>query len=335
MDALNTKTLDIEIIYPSEDENAVLNRLDKKYEMISFMSNEERAFLNALVLRKKPVKLLEVGVAAGGSAIVMLNAIKDDPNAELHSIDYAERCISDTRLRSGYFVDEYPYLKDKFNLYTGGLALSFLDKIGGGIDFCFIDTVHSNPGEILDFLFVLPYLKDDALVVFHDTKLQTNLEFSLNKWELTNNLLTSAIFGKLLIQGNFTRSDDEIEYPSKYGITYFPNITAIKICKETKERLYSIFNLLTIKWEYCPSIDEEKEIINFFARFYNKYYIDYMNDVFCYERKFHAYKPAFVDKLLRPFLRIIAGIFNADIRKKVRKILGKNLSSQIYKILRM
>jgi hypothetical protein len=298
------------------------------------MSDEERAFLNALVIRNKPVKLLEVGVAAGGSAIVMLNAIKDDPDAALYSIDYTEYWLGNNKTRCGYFVDEYPDLKPKFNLYTGGLALRFLDDIGGGIDFCFIDTVHSNPGEILDFLFVLPYLKDDALVVFHDTKLQTYISLPLNKYEITNNLLTSAIFGKTLIQGNFTRGDNEVEYPSKHGVTYFPNITAIKICKETKDRLYSIFNLLTVKWEYCPSLDEEKEIIDFFSRFYNKYYIDYMHDVFFYERKFFAYKLSFSDKLLRPVVKVISRIFSAGTRRTIRRILGERLSTRLYNIMR-
>jgi hypothetical protein len=287
-----------------------------------------------LLLRNKPEKLLEVGVAAGASAIVMLNAIKDNPNAALYSIDYAESYIRDTKQRSGYFVDNYPELKNKFHLYTGGLALRFLDEIGGGIDFCFIDTVHSNPGEILDFLFVLPYLKDDALVVFHDTKLQTNIAMSLNKWEITNNLLISAIFGKIMIQGNFSRSADEVEYPSEKGITYFPNITAVRLCKETKEHLCSIFNLLTIKWEYCPSIDEEKEIISFFSRFYSKYYIDYMKDVFCYERKYSVYKRPFAMKLFKPVLSAVAGLFSAGFRKTIRKILGKRISGLIYKVIR-
>jgi hypothetical protein len=147
-------------------------------------------------------------------------------------------------------------------------------------------------------------------------------------------LLISAIFGKPLIQGNFTRSDNEIEYPSKHGITCLPNITAVKINKTTKEHLYAIFNLLTIKWEYCPSMDEETEIINFFARFYNEYYIDYMNDVFNYERKFCVYKAPFTWKLLRSPLREIAGIFNSDSRKTIKKILGKRLSNLISKMAR-
>jgi hypothetical protein len=287
------------------------------------------------VLRNKPVKLLEIGTASGGSAIVMLNAIKDDPAARLYSIDYSEFCISDIRLKSGYFVDEYPDLKAKFQIYTGGMAYRFLDAIGSGIDFCFIDTVHSNPGEILDFLFALPYLDDGALIVFHDTKLQTYISLPMNRWEITNNLLVSAIFGKVFIQGNFTRSENAVEYPSEHGITYFPNITAIRICKETKEHLYSIFNLLTIKWTYSPSFDEETEIIDFFSKHYNKYYVDYTKDVFCYERKFSVYKqPSFIKKLAGKITRKIISLFSGKFRKKIRILLGPKISNVILGLVR-
>jgi predicted O-methyltransferase YrrM len=330
----NTGILDVEIVNPTKEENSVLERLDDKYESISLMSREERRFLNALALRDKPVKLLEIGTAAGGSSIIMLNAIKDDPGSRLYSIDYSDFCITENKEKSGYFVDEYPDLKPKFQIYTGALACRFLDKIGGGIDFCFIDTVHSNPGEILDFLFALPYLKDDALVVFHDTKLQTYISISMNRWEITNNLLVSAIFGKVFIQGNFTRSENAVEYPSEHGITYFPNITAIRICKETKERLYSIFNLLTIKWMYSPSLDEEKEIIDFFSKHYNKYYVDYTKDVFCYERKFSVYEPPFIKKLAGKITRKIISLFSGKFRKKIRKLLGTKISNAILGMVR-
>ena len=32
----------------------------------------------------------------------------------------------------------------------------------------FIDSGHYEPGEILDFLMVLPFLKEEAIVIFHD-----------------------------------------------------------------------------------------------------------------------------------------------------------------------
>ena len=48
----------------------------------------DTAFLiNGLIRRHKPKNCLEIGVARGGSAILILNAIKDLPDARLVSID--------------------------------------------------------------------------------------------------------------------------------------------------------------------------------------------------------------------------------------------------------
>ena len=40
-----------------------------------------------------------------------------------------------------------------------------------------IDSAHYEPGEIIDFLMVLPFLKEEALVSFHDICL-LNIEIS-------------------------------------------------------------------------------------------------------------------------------------------------------------
>jgi len=43
-----------------------------------------------------------------------------------------------------------------------------MKSIGNNIDMVFIDSAHFEPGEILDFLIVLPFLKEEAIVMFHD-----------------------------------------------------------------------------------------------------------------------------------------------------------------------
>ena len=48
---------------------------------------------------------------------------------------------------------------NKWTLYTGGITSNFIEKIGGDIDFVFLDTVHYAPGEWLDILQILPFLK--------------------------------------------------------------------------------------------------------------------------------------------------------------------------------
>lgn len=266
---------DVDLIIPTPSENKVLERLDKSYRELSEMSPDQAAFLNALILRKRPIKLLELGVSAGGSSIIMLNSIKEFPEAKLYSIDLADNWYKDTTKRTGFFVDNYPSLKTKWQLFTGRLALNFMDKIQGGIDFCFIDTAHINPGEMFDVLMVLPFLDDNAIIVFHDTSLHTwyflNKRYLLGEKAITNNLLMSAVTGKKLLPGN-------------HGGEHFPNIAGININKGTKENVFEIFNLLMLRWGYLPTEKQEQEIISFFEKYYDKYYIDYLRKVFSYQR---------------------------------------------------
>lgn len=264
-----------ELIIPNENENIILNELDDSYKKISEMTEDERQFINSLILRVKPVKLLELGVSRGSSSIVMLNAIKNIDNAKLYSIDRFDKFYGDHSINNGSAVDEYPHLKNKWKLYTGGLALDFIDEIGGSIDFCLIDTMHMNPGEILDFLMVLPYLKDDATVVFHDTNLHTHMTLrAQTQFSITNNLLMSAIKGKKYIQGNFVS-----------GNTEFPNVAAVKINDETKKHIWEIFNLLTINWMYLPEESDLIKTILHFNRFYNWNYIEYFKKIITFQRK--------------------------------------------------
>jgi predicted O-methyltransferase YrrM len=266
----------VEFIKPTDDENSILNRLDDAYSKIAEMSYDQKAFLNCLILRNQSGKLLELGVSAGGSSIVMLNAIKDIPNAELFSIDYSENYFRDNTLKSGYFVNNYPELKNKWKLFTGSLALNYMEEIGKDIDFCLIDTMHINPGEILDFLMILPYLKEDAVVVFHDVNFHT-MKYPNYEWGMTNNLLLSSIFGKKYIQGNFIREEPD-------GIC-FPNIAGIRICTETRKHIFEIFNILTVKWTYFPAEKDWMQIIHYFEQHYDGYYINYLKDVLAFQKK--------------------------------------------------
>ncbi|MDR1433730.1 class I SAM-dependent methyltransferase [Candidatus Endomicrobiellum devescovinae] len=202
-------TSNIEFLIPTQNETQHLNTLNNAFTQISEMTQYEREYLNALILRNKPKKLLEIGVSAGGSSIVILNAIKDMQSSKLYSIDYLDYWYREFEKyhKTGYFVDNYSYLKEKWKLYTGGLALKFIQEIGNEIDFCLIDTRHVNPGEILDFLMVLPYLSENCIVVFPDVNLHTNRGKNCNDWSITTNLLTSAIYGKKYLQGNFRQDD--------------------------------------------------------------------------------------------------------------------------------
>lgn len=293
-----------ELCTPTQADNKVLLRLDPYYLSVSEMTDQERQFINALVLRYKPKKLLELGVSAGSSSVILLNAM--DSQAKLYSIDYADQYYMDDTKRTGYIVDQYPHLKKNWTLKTGRLAYAFMPDIGDGIDLCFIDTAHQNPGEILDTLMVLPYLSEQAIIIYHDVNLPTfKQKVSYNISEtLTNNLLMSAVHGQKLIQGDFDWQGDPR--------TYFPNIGAIRINKQTKSHVFELVNLLTLKWGYCPSVQEEQEILQFMAQHYDDYLVDYMAKVFAY----HRGKPVSTKTKLK-----------TNVRRAIEKGIGqKNLA---------
>jgi hypothetical protein len=210
-------------------------------------------------------------------------------------------------------VDDYPQLKVKWELFTGGLALNFMDKIGGGIDFCLIDTAHINPGEILDVLMILPYLKDDAVIVFHDVALHTyyfmEKKSEAGQKSITNNLLMSAITGRKYLQGNYV----------KEGEKYFPNIAGIKMNGDTKKNIFEIFNLLMVKWSYLPTDTHENEIISYFEKYYEKYFIHYLKDVFVYQKKIINYG----EGRWRKIKNIIKKAVGMENTKRIKKLLRK------------
>lgn len=54
------------------------------------MNREQTNFTNGIIRKNKLKKCLEIGVANGGSSIVILNAIKDMDNSFLVSLDLNE-----------------------------------------------------------------------------------------------------------------------------------------------------------------------------------------------------------------------------------------------------
>jgi predicted O-methyltransferase YrrM len=313
---LGIKANAFEIITPTEEEIRRLDNLDSAYLAVLEMSKSEREFLTALICRSKPQKILEIGVSAGGSSVLIMGAAtyNAELSVKLYSIDYASRYYRNTDLPVGYVVDRYPQFKANYHLYSGGMAYRFLDMIGGEIDFCLIDTAHQNPGEILDFLMVLPYLKENAIVVFHDTGMHTSMSsklFFVRHFNHTTALLFSALRGKILAPKELLQNQERKDM-------YFPNIGAIAMDKTAQEHIFGIFNLLSIRWSYRPNAKEEGEIREFFARRYDRFFADFIVDIFAYHNLYfeelERRKPI-IKKFLRKILpysikKSLAQIYN-------------------------
>ena len=179
----------------------ILKKIENEIKNYIELTPEEQKFMNGLIRNIKPKKIVEIGVSKGGSSALILNAIKDINGSKLYSIDKSSYCYREKNKKTGFIVEEkFPELLDKWSLYTGGITSEFIESIGGGIDLVFIDTVHVTPGEMLDWLMVLPFLKNEAIVVFHDAFfLYYNKEVTKNKRHISNNQLLCYIRGDLIL----------------------------------------------------------------------------------------------------------------------------------------
>ena len=242
------------IVNPEEYDNHILNEINNTLDIetygnkISEMTYLERKFLNGIIRQYKPNKILEVGVAAGGGSSIILNAIKDMDNTKLYSIDYSKKFYRNNNKDTGFIVnDKFPHLMNKWKLYTGGVAAKFIEEIGNDIDLCILDAMHSNPGEFLDFLMVLPYLKKNAAVVIHDIFTSSTC--------LT---LFNTIRGKKIL------FDNKEEFFNNYGIG------AVILDDNIMGHIFDIFFLLKLGWNYMPSDLDIKIIIELFKKHYSK-----------------------------------------------------------------
>jgi len=98
-----------------------------------------------------------------------LNAIKDFPDSFLISIDLSENYYRNKNKKTGYLVKEkFNELTNKWKLFTGDMPHKFLSKLNMKFDFLFLDSAHVSPGEFLNLIESLPFLKENAIVVLHD-----------------------------------------------------------------------------------------------------------------------------------------------------------------------
>ena len=245
----------------------IFKLIENKIKDIVELTLEEQKFFHGLIRTIKPKKIVEIGVSRGGSSVLILNSIKDIENARLFSIDKLNYCYRNKKKKPGYIVEEkFPELMNKWTRYIGTLTSQVIEKIGNDIDLAFIDTMHITPGEMLDWLMVLPFLKDEAIVVFHDTYVLYNSKLYINTKTITsNNQLICYIRGELILP----------QYGNK---TFNRNIGALKLASGQKNYYYQYFLALAIQWEYMPSKTDIQLMRYFFIKYYGKKYVDIFDE---------------------------------------------------------
>ena len=80
------------------------------------MWGNQREFINGIIRKYKPKKLVEIGVLLGGSSIIMLNSIKDIKDSKLYSIELREQ-----KWIGKCAYEYFPNLINKWKLFKGDI----------------------------------------------------------------------------------------------------------------------------------------------------------------------------------------------------------------------
>jgi len=257
-------------LYFDKYEANIFNEIKDKLlkSQCSLMWANQREFINGIIRKYKPKKIVELGVLFGGSSIIILNSIKDLSNSHLYSID-----IDGSPIVGNCVKKYFPHLSNKWTLFKGSIAAKYIEKIGKNIDLAMIDTSHFEPGEILDFLLILPFLKDEAILIFHDIDHQIthsrgkDMRYSWAPYKIFN-----LIRGKKFL-------------PSGQGILN-KDIGAIKLEKNQKRFLYDYCRALGGQWQYFPLEEHIQIVINFFEKYYDEECITILKESIEFNRKF-------------------------------------------------
>lgn len=230
------------------------------------MTTDELAFLCGMIKERKPKKIVEIGVAAGGTTAVILNCITTlGLKAKMYSIDLMTTYYRDRTKEAGYLAKECKTLLHEdvdHTFYTGKYAAECLEAIGNDIDFLILDTVHSLPGEIFDFLACFPFLKQGTTVVLHDVLLN---HLGDNPNAFATKLLFDSVTGM-----KFMNTDDDGK---------LIGIGAFVITEDTQRYIADVFSVLTITWKYIPAPAELAMYRAFLEKYYPVSYLKWLDMV--------------------------------------------------------
>ena len=280
--------------------------------MFNYVGNQ-RQFLNGIIRKFRPKKVIELGVLRGGSSIIILNALKDIKNAFLYSID-----LNPNKLIGSCVNKYFPHLQNKYKLFTGNIVAKFIEEIGKNIDLAFFDTNHFEPGEILDFLMILPFLKEGALVGFHDIAQQINSAGwpnSRNEW--APYIIFNVIRGKkYLPSGNKILGQD---------------IGFIKLEKNQDKYYHDYFRTLGGQWQYFPSEEQIQLIRDFIKKYYDEYCLIVFDEAVEFNRIFLKNNPKEDFYVLRRKNIDVIKIFRNNTNKKIISNLNNKKNIKIIK----
>lgn len=210
------------------------------------MTEFDSAFLCGLIKAEHPKKIVEIGIAAGSTTAIILQCLEAlDQTYEMYSVDFSEKYYRNVDdLPSGFMAENLirqRELSGKHQILRGGCVYQFLQQIGDEIDLLILDTMHSLPGELLDFLVLFKRLSKSAIVCLHDISLNSRVRGF--QYMNATNVLFHSVAGEKLINYIPRSNGEEVGYP---------NIGAFRINEDTEKYMENVFQALTMSWQYMP-----------------------------------------------------------------------------------
>ena len=235
-------------------------------EFVCEMTEQNHAFISGIIKMKRPNKIVEIGVAEGGTTAVIMQTLSMlELESKVYSVDLNENFYYNNGLKTGYAFHEIKRLislgKNEHQFMFGKTIAGQLELIGKGIDLVIIDTTHVLPGEILDFVAILPYLSKKAIVILHDVDVFWGRIIN-NELEAMEGVATRVLFISVLAD-RIVDNENEM-----------CNIAAYQINEHTYKYIEGCFWALGLPWTSRLSIENLKEYRDCIERNYSDYYID-------------------------------------------------------------
>jgi len=250
---------------PENIDAEMFNAIPPETYEFMLMWTPEKKFLFGLIRNFKPKNILEIGVYSGGGSELMLQAIKDMKESTLTSIDLAEHPYIYPDKPIGFAALRKNANNPQWTLIAGKDPSEVIEGFGKKFDFAVIDTAHIHPVETLNFLSVLPFLEDGAIVVLHDLSLymgQFDGLFSFRRLSLATKFLFNSV-----VAPKITISSNDKEYISA---NILPNIGAFQITSDTLKYIDGVFHSLTVPWGFMPDNDIIDSVRNIVKNHYDK-----------------------------------------------------------------
>lgn len=267
--------LQLELIDPDIYDRSVMDGIPFPPRAAAMdQSHGNAMFLGGLIRRYRPKTLLEVGVAAGGSSALLLHILdKSGLASELVSVDLSDRWYKNEKLAVGWAAKKLYPGKKNWHLHTGKFLPEVIEDLNMEFDFCFLDTRHVLPGELLDYLAMLPFMKEDGIVAMHDTALYFS---GRNDRGFATRVLIDACVGKKIVPPQNSVDD--------------ANLCAFQITPDTYKYVGNIFSALCMPWAYLLDARQFQIYHDFFLRYYGHEAAEWFSKANVWNTAYHIKK---------------------------------------------